>query len=199
MTDTKSTIAKVFGAKNPVKISEDELHDEAVVRAITGTKQLRDEIAHWRSRAEKAETDNFTMKHEFDAKIGMARHDNEGLRKQNNDISAKMEHYQISLLKLKTKINDLEMFFRSELGRMVDSVNHSANGAINFANGSAKTITAFLDDFHEEIQKTEYAPNEGPKLPLHQMSPEDQYELQSLVSKFKPEPNDPVQHQDPQR
>lgn len=189
MTDSKSTIAKVFGSKSPpVRLTEQDLHDEAVIRAITGTKQLREEIAHWRERAEKAETENFTMKHEFDAKISMARHDNDGLRKQNSDVTIKMEHYQISLLKLKTKINDLEMFFKLELTRMIDSINHAANGAIGFANGSAKGITKFLDDFHEEIQKTEYAPNdERPRPVPDPISADDQDRLESLVSKLKPE------------
>lgn len=196
MTDAKSTIAKVFG-KNapPLKISDDDIHDEAVARALIGTKQLRDEIAHWRSRAEKAEAECFTQKHEFEAKVSMARHDNDGLRRQNADVTNKMEHYQISLLKLKTKINDLEMFFKAELGRMVDAVNHSANGSINFANGSAKTISKFLDDFHEEIQKTEYAPNEKPKPSFEPISTVDQDRLESLVSKLKPEPtDDSIQH-----
>jgi chromosome segregation ATPase len=196
MTDIKSPISRVFGGvKPPNKLSEDDIHDEAVARALIGTKQLRDEIHHWRQRAEKAETDIFTMKHEFEAKISMARHDNDSLRKQNTDISAKMEHYQISLLKLKTKINDLEMFFKLELKRMVDSVNHSANGAINFCNGSANSITKFLDDFHEEIQKTEYAPNEKPKPTLEPISTVDQDRLEDLVSKLKPEKdNDSIQH-----
>lgn len=196
MTDTKSTIAKVFsGGKNPpVRLTEQDLHDEAVIRAITGTKQLREEIAHWRERAEKAETDNFTMKHEFDAKVTMARHDNDGLRRQNTEIVAKMEHYQISLLKLKTKINDLEMFFRLEMKRMEEAVKQSAHGMISFAQGSANAIVNFLDDFHEEIQKTEYAPNEKPKPPLEPLTAGDQDRLESLVSKLKAEKDDPVQH-----
>jgi hypothetical protein len=192
----KGPLAKVFGSKNPpTRLTEQDLHDEAVIRAITGTKQLREEIAHWRERAEKAETDNFTMKHEFDAKISMARHDNDGLRKQNNDIVAKMEHYQISLLKLKTKINDLEMFFRLEMKRMEEAVKQSANGMILFAQGSANTMVNFLDDFHEEIQKTEYAPNEKPKPPLDPITPEDQDRLETLVGKLRAEKtDDSVQH-----
>jgi chromosome segregation ATPase len=196
MTD-KSTLSKVFGTKvvPTVKISDDDLHDEAVARALTGTRQLREEIHHWRARAEKAETDVFTMKHEFDAKLSMARHDNDSLRKQNSNISIKMEHYQISLLKLKTKINDLEMFFKLELKRLTESVNHSANGMIGFANGSASAITKFLDDFHEEIQKTEYAPNEAPKPKPEPITSQDQSDLEALVAKLKPEnTDDSVQH-----
>jgi hypothetical protein len=125
----------------------------------------------------------------------MARHDNDSLRKQNGEIVIKMEHYQISLLKLKTKINDLEMFFKLELKRMVEAVNHSANGCIGFANGSASAITKFLDDFHEEIQKTEYVPNEKPRDKLEPISQQEQSSLEALVAKLKPEgTDDSVQH-----
>ena len=146
----------------PAKLSEQEIQDEIVRQGLGITAQLRQEIAHWRDRAEDAEAELRVKEHEFNGKIQAARLDNDSLRKQLSDVGAKYEHYIKTALELKTTTNNLELFYTTELQRIAEHTTRVADDAHNsitsFVKGSVNALRQYIDDLHHKTEHTEYRP-----------------------------------------
>jgi hypothetical protein len=211
-------IAKALGLKGKAStlppITDEELYEEAVTRAISGSHEMRKEIKHWRTRAEVAEAELQTRTHEHEAKRAALRGDNDSLRKQLSDLGHKHEFYMRRALELTTKCNDLEMFVAHELTRihettqqqtlgLVSAINNTqtqlneaakalAEGITHMVGGSAKSLRDYLDDMHKRAAAAEYAPSELKPLPEDGRSiltDEQEAELQTLAARLAPKRN----------
>jgi hypothetical protein len=167
-------------------ITDEELHDEAIVRALSGSHALRSDMKMWKQRAEQFEEELNTRTHEFESKLVALKTENNMLREKLTDTGAKMEHYQKEALGLLTKSDDIEMFFISELGRMVELANQSANQLISGINGAAGQMRKFLDDLHAKRHGGEYAKARDVPKPHFALDPEDEKTLKDLAPKFGP-------------
>lgn len=186
-------ISQILGLKGQGKnntlppLTEEDLHDETVKQALTITARMRQECAHWRDRAETAESELLTREHEHKSitvqhvgKIGL-------LEQQLADVGHKLEHFHKRALEMTTKVNDIEMFFLAELDRLSTNANSAANSIISFANGSAASLKAFIDDMHTKAKNAEYTKTGLPAATLSDTSSqEDQDQLRKLASKFAP-------------
>jgi hypothetical protein len=190
---TQQTLGKVLGLRAKATnqatlppITDEELHDEAIVRALSGSHALRNDMKMYKQRAEQFEEELTTRTHEFESKLVALKTENNMLREKLHDTGAKMEHYQKEALALLTKSDDIEMFFISELGRMVELANQSANQMISGINGSAGTMRKFLDDLHEKRKGGEYAKTRDVPKPHFALDPDDEKTLKDLAPKFAP-------------
>ena len=115
----------------------DENGDAEIVRVMTNIKAMREDIAQWREKAERAQADLALTKQQY-----------ESTRQNLVDVTAKYEYHQRQNLGLITKMNDLEMFIYSELERLDKAANTGANTLIGAVNATAETVKRFLDDLH---------------------------------------------------
>jgi chromosome segregation ATPase len=188
---TQQALGKVLGlrakaAQTLPPITDEELHDEAIVRALSGSHALRNDMKMYKQRAEQFEEELNTRTHEFESKLVALKTENNMLREKLHDTGARMEHYQKEALALLTKADDIEMFFISEMGRMVELANQSANQLISGINGSAGTMRKFLDDLHEKRKGGEYAKARDVPKPHFALDPEEEKILKDLAPKFGP-------------
>ena len=187
---TVRPISQILGLKTkPGKalppLTEDDLHDETVKQALTITARMRQECAHWRERAETAESELLTREHEHKATDVQLRGKISLLQEQLADVGHKLEHFHKRALEMTTKVNDIEMFYISELGRLSEHVNQAANSIISFANGSIKSLKTYIDDMHAKAKHAEYTKTGLPALG-ETSSPQEDAELTELAAKFAP-------------
>jgi hypothetical protein len=174
---SKNVLGRAFFGKAMPKsqaLTEEELHEESIVRALSGSRQLRVDLKMWQDRATTSETELAAKTQQFhdqirdlrgdmEATIVGLRQENEMLRTSLKDVTHRMENFQQWGLQLVTKSNDLEMFFISELGRIADHANTHANAMISMVNGSGAAVKKFLDDLNKKRDAAEFAPKIGPK------------------------------------
>jgi hypothetical protein len=189
---TQQTLGKVLGLRAKATqatlppITDEELHDEAIVRALSGSHALRSDMKQWKARAEQFEEELNTRTHEYESKLIALKTENNMLREKLSDTGAKMEHYQKEALGLLTKADDIEMFFIAELGRMVDLSNQAANQLISGINGSAGTMRKFLDDLHEKRKGGEYRKVTDVPPPHFALDPFEEKSVTEMAAKFAP-------------
>jgi hypothetical protein len=175
-----------------------EIDDETVRRASEITVRMRQEVAHWRTKAESFERELLAAEHEYEAKLASARADNDSLRKQINELGIKFEHYHNLAHQLGTKTDDLEVFYLNECTRIAEHTNNIANSLIGFVNGSAGTVKAFVDDLRAKAKNVEYRREPTPR-PIDR-SHEDPEGARRLAQKLAPRPDvraEPADKQQP--
>jgi len=168
---------------NPVAVTtpelihlDEELHDDSIRNALTGTRNLRKELMHTKEELQK-----------LDAQVSKLSHENLMLRDQLTNITAKHDYHQRWNCQLVTKSNDLEMFVLNGLKGLVDDIEQNVNATIVRTNNFAETIKSFLDDLHSKHKQGEYVPQPGPKTKPHDLKlpAEEEKKLQSLMSVSK--------------
>lgn len=142
----------------PVPLTDQDLEDEAMKQAFSITARMRQEIVHWRERAETAEADFRVQQHEHKSLAAQLRAKIEILEKQLSEVGSKLEHYRTKVLEMKQQSTDIETFYNSELARLSDQAQAAANIIISFANGSASNLKTFLDELHSKTENVDYQP-----------------------------------------
>ena len=151
--DTKSGGAlRALGLRSktapmPPAITDEELHDEAVIQAISGTRQMRKELAEWKHKAEQTIADFsafrhdtaqelLTQKHEYESKAAMLRAKIEAQDGMLKELGHKLEHYERLAFELSTKCDDVEKFYLQELRTIRDAANHMVLGMVSNINNA---------------------------------------------------------------
>jgi hypothetical protein len=154
------SISKVLGLRNSNTktatatlnaLTDDDLHDEAVVHALTGTRQLRKDLGEWKHKAENlaaelaatkhdTATELLTSKHEYDAKLTMLRAENAAVRKQLGETGARLEHFERLAFELNTKCEDIEQFYLNELRTLDDAGSHMALSVVSGINNASVAL-----------------------------------------------------------
>jgi predicted RNase H-like nuclease (RuvC/YqgF family) len=134
-------------------ITDEELHDEAVVHALTGTRQLRKDLAETKHNFERvtAEYAAFkqdateelrVQKHEYESKLVQLRAKIEAVDSQLKEAGRKLEHFERLSFELGTKCDDIEKFYLHELRNIRDAANHVMLSLISNINN----VTVGLND-----------------------------------------------------
>jgi hypothetical protein len=190
-------------AKQSIKLNNDHeelIHDEAIIQALSGTKRLRNDLAHWRETADKLSTELIAVRQE-----------NQMLRERLVEVTAKGDYHQRWNGQLVTKVNDLEMFAFSQMEQMVEATKASAKLMTNTVNtvadqqlasiqstaeqqvaninAAATSIKKFLDELHNKHQQGEYVPPGAIAKPADELPPlteDEETRLQQLATQLSP-------------
>lgn len=149
--ESKGNVMRALGLRNKVApmavptITDEELHDEAVVHALTGTRQLRKDLSEAKHNEQRvtAEYAAFkadaveeirVQKHEYESKLNMLRAKIEAQDSLLKDTGRKMEHFERLSFELGTKCDDIEKFYLHELRNIRDAANHAMLSLISSIN-----------------------------------------------------------------
>jgi len=152
--ETKGNVAlRALGLRSKVTttpiapITDEELHDEAVVHALTGTRQLRKDLSEWKHKAEHtaaefsafkqdAAQEIMTLKHEYESKAAMLRAKIEAQDGMLKETGRKLEHYERLSYELGTKCEDIEKFYLNELRSIRDAATHTMMSQLSGVNNA---------------------------------------------------------------
>jgi chromosome segregation ATPase len=166
--NTQRTLGNVLGLKGKSKpmpmpgvMTEAELHDESIVYALAGTRQLRDKVAETTAELSRisqeyatfksdAAAELITQKQEYEAKLANLRADNAARVRQIEELGAKLEHFQRWCFQLETKCEDFVKFFKNVVATIHDTCQHSAVSMMANVNNT----TAALQDAAKHINET---------------------------------------------
>jgi hypothetical protein len=181
--NSRSAIASRLGFGNKrgpqlPPITDDEVLEAAISKALTDTHKLKQESSQWREKAmslqaelssekqslhheiatqkQELTEEISTQKHEFEGKLSIARSENDSLRRQISEVGAKMEYYQRWALELVTKVNDLEIFYNGELQKLHEAADLCQRGMLSAVGATSRTMKQFLDDLHAKANAGEY-------------------------------------------
>lgn len=122
--------------------TEEQLHDEAIIRAMSGTQKLREDLGAWRSKAESMLSE-----------LAFLKNTNDLLRRDKDRLEREVLRLTEQNTEAEVKLVDMESFINTVCQMVRDQADNAANSVVSACANAVTMSKAFFDELHSRRKK----------------------------------------------